>query len=113
VLGAREDIDEGEALLKFSGAHPHHAAHHRDLEIGPLLLHLLEAAEEGDGAVLRALTHGAGVEHHHVRVFRLLHRLVAEPVQPGAELGGVRHVHLATNGPNVISRHGQVLSPKS
>ena len=98
----------GERIVAPRRARTDHATHHRDAQLGALLPQPLERAQLGGRLVLGVLAHRAGVEHHQLRVARLIGLLKAEPLQPGRQLRAVGGVDLAADGPNVKLRHRRI-----
>ena len=66
-------------------------------------------AQPPDGLVLGLLPHDAGVEHHHVGVFGAFGWGVTQALQARGHALGVRYVHLAADGPNVILHFYDIL----
>jgi hypothetical protein len=66
------------------------------------ILKMLELIQTSHSLVLRLLPDDTGVENHNVGILRALRGSIAETLKPGGHTLGVRHVHLTSNGPNMI-----------
>ena len=85
----------------------HHAAAHGDDLVRVLLLRVVERADVAEHALLGVLTHGAGVDDHHIRLVSILREPKAHRAQVSAQFFAVGLILLAAVGVH----HGERLLP--
>ena len=110
LLGPHEHVDVGEAAGELVGLGPHHAAHESHDALGLLPLQGGHPSQVADDLVFGALPNDAGVKHDDVGIGGLLHRLHPHLLQGRAQPVGVRGVHLATDGPEIVTVHEKRLT---
>src|SRR3990170_3855266 len=103
LLRAGEDVDEGVAALELVGLQADHAAHDGDSELLALAAQLLQRAQLADRPLLGVVADRAGVEDDQVGLLRPGRLRPAEATEAGGQLLGVRLVHLAADGPDVVA----------
>src|SRR5579875_664472 len=100
-----EEVDVREAfgeLLLLTG---HHTTCQGDAGLGSLPLHACQSSDFAGDLVLGGLANDAGVDDDDVGLVFDLRRNIACLAQHGGGFGGLRFVHLATNGPDEIAFH--------
>ncbi len=70
-----------------------------------------ERGQPAAGLILRALAHHAGVKHDHVGFLGVRSREVSKRFQRSGHAAGVRRVHLAAFGPEMIEHGWTDLTP--
>ena len=105
LLRAQEQVDIGEAAGQLVSAGADHAAGEGQNGVGPLFTQGLHQVEVAGDLVLGGLADDAGIEHHHIGVGGTGRGSKAQLLQRRPQSLGVGGVHLAADGPDVISLH--------
>ena len=108
LLGAHKDVYIGKAALQRGGLGAYHTAHQRDYRLRVALLDAGYGAEVADHLILGGLPDYAGIQNDDIGVLRLGGGFQPQLLQRGGQTLGVRRVHLAADGPDVIAVHSRI-----